>query len=89
MRYTHVSQRRYQVTGKIRGLRRLHNSTESSPQWLISIMPDSGPLLVYRTKHNISDANTLSSHHVGRTATLTIDDMLVTHIELKEWNNHE
>ena len=84
MRYTHVSERRYQVTGKIRELRRLPNSAEGNPRWLISIMPDSGPLLVYRTKHNISDAYTLSDHHVGRTATLTIDDTLVIHIELKE-----
>ena len=83
-RYSHVSQRRYQVTGKIRGLKRLSNSTEGNPRWSISIMPDSGPLLVYRTKHNIQDAYTLSSHHVGRTATLTIDDMQVTNIELKE-----
>ena len=83
MRYTHVSERRYQITGKIRELRRLLNA-EGNPQWLVSLMPDSGPLLVYRTKHNISDAYTLSDHHVGRTATLTIDNMLVTHIELKE-----
>ena len=81
--YVHASQHRYQVTGKIRELRRLHN-TEGNPRWLISIMPDSGPLLVYRTKHNIQDAYTLSSHHVGRTATLTIDRMEVIHIELKE-----
>lgn len=84
MSYTHVNERRYQVTGKIRELRRLPNSAEGNPLWLISLMPDSGPLLVYRTKHNISDAYILSSHHVGRTATLTIDDTLVTHIELKE-----
>ena len=83
-RYTHVSERRYQVTGKIRELRRLPNSAEGNPRWLISIMPDSGPLLVYRTKHNIQDAYTLSSHHVGRTATLTIDNMEVINIELKE-----
>ena len=84
MSYTHVSERRYQVTGKIRDLRRLPNSAEGNPRWLISIMPDSGPLLVYRTMPNISGAYTLSDHHVGRTATLTIDDTLVTHIELKE-----
>lgn len=84
MRYTHVSQRRYQVTGKIRGLKRLPNSTEGNPRWLISIMPDSGPLLVYQTQRNISDAYILSGHHVGRTATLTIDNMQVTNIELKE-----
>ena len=84
MSYTHVSQRRYQVTGKIRELRRLPNSAEGNPRWLISIMPDSGPLLVYRTKHNIQDAYTLSGHHVGRTATLTIDNLQVVRIELKE-----
>ena len=82
--YVHASQRRYQVTGKIRELRRLPNSAEGNPRWRISIMPSSGPLLVYRTKPNISDAYILSSHHVGRTATLTIDDTLVTHIEFKE-----
>lgn len=84
MSYTHVSERRYQVTGKIRELRHLPNSAEGNPRWTISIMPDSGPLLVYRTKHNIQDAYILSSHHVGRTATLTIDNMQVIHIELKE-----
>lgn len=84
MSYTHVSQRRYQITGKILELRHLPNSTEGNPQWLISLMPDSGPLLVYRTKRNISDAYILSNHHVGRTATLTIDRMEVIHIELKE-----
>ena len=84
MSYTHASHRRYQITGKIRELRRLNNSTEGNPAWLISLMPASGPLLVYRTKHNISDAYILSGHHVGRTATLTIDNTLVTHIELKE-----
>ena len=83
-RYTHVSQRRYQVTGKIRSLKRLPNSTEGNPRWLISIMPDSGPLLVYQTQHNISDAYILSGHHVGHTATLTIDNMQVTNIELME-----
>lgn len=84
MSYTHVSERRYQVTGKIRELRHLPNSAEGNPRWTISIMPDSGPLLVYRTKHNIQHAYILSSHHVGRTATLTIDNMQVIHIELKE-----
>lgn len=84
MRYTHVSERKYQVTGKIRELRRQHNSAEGNPQWLISLMPDSGPRLVYMTKRNIQDAYILSSHHVGRTATLTIDNMQVIHIELKE-----
>lgn len=84
MSYTHVSQRRYQVTGKLRALERLDSSAEGNPRWLISIMPDSGPLLVYPTKHNISDAHILSKHHIGRTATLTIDNMRVVHIELKE-----
>ena len=79
-----LSQRRYQVTGKIHDLKRLANSAEGSPRWLISIMPDSGPLLVYQTQHNISDAYILSGHHVGRTATLTIDNMQVTNIELKK-----
>lgn len=87
-RYTHVSQRKHQVTGKIRDLKRLPNSTEGNPRWLISIMPDSGPLMVYRTEHNISDAYILSGHHVGRTATLTIDNMQVTNIELKKEDNH-
>ena len=84
MSYTHVSQRRYQVTGQLRALERLDSSAVGKPRWLISIMPDSGPLLVYQTQHNISDAYILSSHHVGRTATLTIDYMQVIHIELKE-----
>lgn len=84
MSYTHSSQRRYQVTGKIRDLRHLPNSAEGNPRWTISIMPDSGPLLVYPTKHNIADAHVLSRDHIGRTATLTIDNMQVIHIELKE-----
>ena len=81
--YVHASQRRYQITGKIRKLRRLHN-TEGNPRWSIAIMQDSGLMLVYPTMHNISDAYILSSHHVGRTATLTIDGMEVINIELKE-----
>ena len=84
MSYTHASHRRYQVTGKIRDLKRLSNSAEGNPRWGIAIMEASGPLLIYRTKHNISDAYILSGHHVGRTATLTIDNMQVTNIELKE-----
>ena len=84
MSYTHVSQRKYQVTGKIRGLRHLPNSAEGNPRWAISLMPDSGPLLVYWTKPNISDAYILSRDHIGRTATLTIDNLQVINIELKE-----
>ena len=83
-RYTHASHRRYQVTGKIRDLKRLPNSTEGNPRWGIAIMESSGPLLIYRTKHNIQDAYILSGNHIGRTATLTIDNMQVTNIELKE-----
>ena len=82
-RYTHVSERGYQVTGKIKALRKLFNTSGNS-RWSISIMPDSGPLLVYTTRRNINDAYILLEEHVGRTATLTIDRMEVTHIELKE-----
>lgn len=83
MSYTHISKRGYQVTGKILRLRKLFNTSGNS-RWLIAILPDTGPSLVYHTRRNIQDAYHLSEDHVGRTATLTIDRMEVINIELKE-----